>query len=177
MSPQLKVIFLFIFIIFISGCSTGTKVVNSDKIKPGMKKLDVNWVLYTNAMMDQILIPAAYREYFNSENKEILGDDKGKIYYVFRNVYTPVKCGILLCNEGNGNLDKIFFNYSEARNFVKGKEKTIIEPKNTVTIVNNGKIDEVDSADIVKLQSLIKDFESGKITEEEFNKRKSEIIK
>jgi len=172
-----KIILIFSITFFLSGCSSGTKVVNSNKIKPGMSKDKVNLVLYVNAMMDQITIPQSYREYFNSEKKEILGDDKGKVYYVFKNVYTPVKCGILLCIAGDGILEKTFFNYSDARKFIKGDETIKIEPKTTVTIENNGQSNEVEAADINKLQTLIKDFESGKITEEEFINKKSEIIK
>ncbi|MBD1108733.1 hypothetical protein IDH26_01315 [Pelagibacterales bacterium SAG-MED50] len=172
-----KIILIFSITFFLSACSSGTKVVNSNKIKPGMSKDKVNLVLYVNAMMDQITIPQSYREYFSSEKKEILGDDKGKVYYVFKNVNTPVKCGILLCDTGDGILEKTFFSYSEARKFVKGQETIKVEPKTTVSIENNGQTNEVETADIDKLQTLIKDFESGKITEEEFNNKKSEIIK
>ena len=172
-----KIILIFSITFFLSACSSGTKVVNSNKIKPGMSKDKVNLVLYVNAMMDQITIPQSYREYFSSEEKEILGDDKGKVYYVFKNVYTPVKCGILICTTGDGILEKTFFSYSEARKFVKGQETIKVEPKTTVSIENNGQTNEVETADIDKLQTLIKDFESGKITEEEFNNKKSEIIK
>ena len=178
MFQRVKIISVFTFIvIFLTGCSTGTKVVNSNKIKPGMSKDKVNLILYVNAMMDQITIPQSYREYFDKENKEILGDDKSKVYYVFKNVYTPVKCGILLCIAGDGVLEKIFLNYSEARKFIKGDEKIKIEQKKTVTIENNGQLDEVAIADIEKLQALIKEYESGKISEDEFNKKKFEIIK
>ena len=172
-----KIILIFSITFFLSACSSGTKVVNSNKIKPGMSKDKVNLVLYVNAMMDQITIPQSYREYFSSEKKEILGDDKGKVYYVFKNVYTPVKCGILICTTGDGILEKTFFSYSEARKFVKGQETIKVEPKTTVSIENNGQTNEVETADIDKLQTLINDFESGKITEEEFNNKKSEIIK
>tara|TARA_B110000259_G_scaffold127889_1_gene144552 strand:- start:96 stop:629 length:534 start_codon:yes stop_codon:yes gene_type:complete len=177
MSPHLKVISLFIFTIFISSCSTGTKLVNSDKIKPGMTKLDVELVLSFRAINYQAAIPLGYREYFSNLKKEILADEKKQVYYVYRNVFTPVTCGFILCNLGDGILEKTFFDYSDARNFVKGKEDVKIKPKSTITIESNGQLDEVDSADIVKLQSLIKDFESEKITEEEFNKKKLEIIK
>ena len=170
------IIISFIFL-FIANCSTGTKVVNSNKIKPGMTKDKVNLVLYVNAILDQITIPQSYREYFNNENKEILGDDKGKVYYVFKNVYTPVKCGVILCDTGNGVLEKIFFNYSDARKFIKGIESKTINKKKTVTIEENGKVKEVDVADVENLQSIIKDFENGIITEEEFNQKKAEILK
>ena len=87
------------------------------------------------------------------------------------------KCGILLCDFGDGLLEKTFFNYNEARRFVKGNEDIAVQKKTTVTIESNGQSDEVEVEDIVKLQNLIKDFESGKISEEEFNQKKAEIIR
>ena len=66
MSAKLKVIFLFIFTILVASCSTGTKVVNSDKIKPGMTKIDVEFVLSFRAMNYQAGIPLGYREYFSN---------------------------------------------------------------------------------------------------------------
>jgi hypothetical protein len=142
-----------------------------------MTKIDVEWVLASRATIHQAALPAGYREYFSDLKKEILSDERNQVYYVYKNVYTPVKCGILICKLGDGILEKTFFNYRDARQFIKGDEDTKIEPKTTVTIVNNGQTNEVKAIDISKLQSLIKDFESGKITEEEFNKKKSEIIK
>ena len=142
-----------------------------------MSKDKVNLVLYVNAMMDQITIPQSYREYFFDEKKEILGDDKGNVYYVFKNVYTPVKCGVLMCLAGDGTLEKTFFSYNKARLFIKGKETVVIKKKETVTIENNGASSEIDTADIENLQTIIKDFEDGKITEDEFNTKKNEILK
>ena len=177
--PELfKVISIFTFFIFLSGCfSSGVKLVTSNKIKPGMTKLDVEWVLASRALIYQAALPAGYREYFSNLKKEILSDEQKQVYYVYKNVYTPVKCGILMCKLGDGILEKTFFNYSDARKFIKGDETIKIEPKTTVTIENNGQSNEVETADIDKLQTLIKDFESGKITEQEFNNKKSEIIK
>ena len=177
--PELfKVISIFTFFIFLSGCfSSGVKLVTSNKIKPGMTKLDVEWVLASRALIYQAALPAGYREYFSNLKKEILSDEQKQVYYVYKNVYTPVKCGILMCKLGDGILEKTFFNYSDARKFIKGDETIKIEPKTTVTIENNGQSNEVETADIDKLQTLIKDFESGKITEEEFYNKKSKIIK
>ena len=142
-----------------------------------MTKIDVEWVLASRALIHQAALPAGYREYFSDLKKEILSDERKKVYYVYKNVYTPVKCGILMCKLGDGTLEKTFFNYNDAIKFVKGDETIKVKPKTTVTIENNGQSNEVEAADIEKLQTLIKDFESGKITEEEFNKKKSEIIK
>ena len=60
---------------------------------------------------------------YQLKNKEILGDDKGRVYYVFKNVTTPVSCGWLMCLPGNGYLEKTFFNYQEAVKFVTGDNK------------------------------------------------------
>ena len=148
-----------------------------------MTKLDVNWALYTKAFWHQILIPTAYREYFSNEKKEILASDRKNkdIYYVFKNVYQPVKCGWVLCKEGDGILDKTFSNYSEAVKYATGKKK---EPKKSLTIVENNETEEINfAADgnqetiVNDLSKLIEDYKSGKITKEEFNRQKAEILK
>ena len=177
MNKFYKFIIILPILLFLNNCSTGAKVVNSNKIKPGMTKLDVEWVLSYTAINYQAAIPTGYREYFSNLKKEILADEKKQVYYVYKNVFTPVTCGFLLCNLGDGVLEKTFFDYSDARNFIKGKEETKIVPKNTITIENNGQLDEIDRADIVNMQSIIEDLENGKITEEEFNIKKSEILK
>ena len=177
MNKFYKFIIILPILLFLNNCSTGAKVVDSNKIKPGMTKLDVEWVLSYTAINYQAAIPTGYREYFSNLKKEILADEKKQVYYVYKNVFTPVTCGFLLCNLGDGVLEKTFFDYSDARNFIKGKEETKIVPKNTITIENNGQLDEIDRADIVNMQSIIEDLENGKITEEEFNIKKSEILK
>ena len=174
---------LLIILIFVYSCSTGSQLTQKDKIKPGMSKLDVNWTLYTKAFWHQILIPTAYREYFSNEKKEILASDRKNkdIYYVFKNVYQPVKCGWVLCKEGDGILDKTFSNYSEAVKYATGKKK---EPKKSLTIVENNETEEINfAADgsqetiVNDLSKLIEDYKSGKITKEEFNRQKAEILK
>ena len=172
-----KNIYIFIFIIFLSSCSTGKDLISSNEIKPGMTKVEVEWILSTKAMIYQAALPLGYREYFSDLKKEILSDEHRQVYYIYKNVFTPVKCGILLCKLGDGILEKTFYDYKDAREFIKGKEDIKVKPKKTITIESNGQSNEVNTADITKLQSLIKDFESGKISEEEFNKSKSEIIK
>ena len=174
---------LFIILIFVYSCSTGSQLAQKDKIKSGMTKFEVDWVLYTKAFWHQILIPTAYREYFAKERKEILASDRKikDIYYVFRNVNTPVKCGWMLCKEGDGILDKTFSNYSAAVKYATGKKK---EPKKSLTIVENNETEEINfAADgnqetiVNDLSKLIEDYKSGKITKEEFNRQKAEILK
>ena len=148
-----------------------------------MTKFEVDWVLYTKAFWHQILLPTSYREYFAKERKEILANDKKikDIYYVFRNVNTPVKCGWMLCKEGDGILDKTFSSYSEAVKYVTGEKK---EPKKSLTIVENNETEEINfAADgnqetiVNDLSKLIEDYKSGKITKEEFNRQKAKILK
>jgi len=174
---------LLIILIFVYSCSTGSQLTQKDKIKPGMSKLEINWTLSTKAFWHQILIPTAYREYFAKERKEILASDRKikDIYYVFRNVNTPVKCGWMLCKEGDGILDKTFNNYSEAVKYVTGEKK---EPKKSLTIVENNKIEEINfAADgnnvsiVDDLAKLIEEYKSGKISREEFDRKKAEILK
>ena len=173
---------LLIILIFVYSCSTGSQLTQKDKIKPGMSKLDINWTLYTKAFWHQILIPTAYREYFSNEKKEILASDRKNkdIYYVFKNVYRPVKCGWVLCKEGDGILDKTFSNYSEAVKYATGKKK---EPKKSLTIVENNKTEEINfAADenqetiVDDLNKLIEDYKAGKISKEEFDKQKEKIL-
>ena len=148
-----------------------------------MTKVDVDWVLYTKAFWHQILLPTSYREYFAKERKEILASDRKikDIYYVFRNVNTPVKCGWMLCKDGDGILDKTFGSYSEAVKYVTGEKK---EPKKSLTIVENNKTEEINFAAhennesiVDDLSKLIEEYKSGKISREEFDRKKAEILK
>lgn len=170
---------ILIFVICVS-CATGSSLVNKNIIKPGMTKLDLNWILASRTFWDQITVPTAYREYFPSQKKEILAPDKKNkdIYYVFKNVYKPVKCGWVLCNEGDGVLDKTFFNYSGAIQYVTGDVK---KPKKTISIEENGKVAVIPSGSkkgtmVSDLGNLIESFKSGKISKQEFEKRKEEIL-
>ena len=145
-----------------------------------MTKLDLNWVLAYKTFLDQVAVPTAYREYFANDRKEILAPDKKNkdIYYVFRNVNRPVTCGWLLCNEGDGYLDKTFSNYTDAVKYITGEKK---KPKKTLTIVEGDKETEISTETeddmMQKLSKLTKDYKSGKITEEEFKSKKAEILK
>ena len=118
----------FIGLLFLlTACATGSSLVEKNVIKPGMTKLDLNFVLAYRSFWDQVSIPLAYREYFFDQKKEILAPEKKNkdIYYVFKNVYKPMTCGWLLCKEGDGTLEKTFTNYTQAVKFVTGKKKTL----------------------------------------------------
>jgi len=167
-------------LLFLSSCATGSTLVEKNIIKPGMTKGDLDFVLAYRSFLDQVNIPTGYREYFSNERKEILAPDKADkdIYYVFRNVYQPVKCGWLMCNSGDGILDKTFSNYSDAVNYVTGVKK---KPKQTITIEENGQVAEIPvnskkGTVFSDLSGLIESFKSGKISREEFEERKKQIL-
>ena len=106
---------------------------------------------------------------FYKENKEIIYGSAQTVFYVFRNVTKPVKCGFVICDYGNGYLEKWFYSYSDAKNYITAKK--IPKVKTTKKIVTKDK-DVVDD-----LNKLIKDYKSGKITKEEFSSKKTEILK
>lgn len=173
-------ILLLLIIFFISACASPTNLIKENKIRPGMSKLDVENAIIFGSFWNQIFIPEAYREYFPKEKKEILSGTGKKVFYVFRGVDTQVKCGWLLCDYGNGYLDKTFNNYSEAINYITNNEKTAAKkkPKKTITIIENNVETEIpdDEKMLQKLNQLVEDYKSGKITEEEFISKKTEIL-
>ncbi len=177
---MLKKIFLCSIFIFLVSCSSGSKLVQKNIIKTGMTKNDLDIVLAYRTFWDQVNVPNAYREYFRKQKKEILAPDKKNkdIYYVFKNVNRPMKCGWILCNSGDGFLDKTFSNYVDASSYILGTSK---KPKKTVSIEDNGKISEISTKRrngtlVSDLGSLIESLKSGKISQEEFDKKKEELL-
>ena len=172
---------LLLFIIFlISACASPSSLIEKNKIRPGMSKLDVENAIIFGSFWNQIFVPEAYREYFPKQKKEILSGTGKKVFYVFKRVNTQVKCGWLLCEYGNGYLEKTFNNYSDAINYVVNDEKIASEkkPKKTITIIEDNVETEVpdDEKMLQKLNELVKDYKSGKITEEEFISKKGELL-
>ena len=85
-----------------------------------------------------------------------------------------------MCNEGNGILDKIYYNYHEARQYVLGNDTNLVkkEPKKTITIVEDNKETQIVAKDktIEQLNELIEKYKSGEISEEEFSTEKKKIL-
>ena len=80
--------FLILTFIILTSCATGSSLVDKNIIKPGMTKLDLNYVLAYRTFWDQITVPTAYREYFQSQKKEILAPDKKiKIFIMFLKMF------------------------------------------------------------------------------------------
>jgi hypothetical protein len=175
-----KKIILLLIIFFISACASPDNLIKENKIRPGMSKIDIESAIVFGSFWNQIFVPEAYREYFPKQKKEILSGTRKKVFYVFKRVNTQVKCGWLLCKIGNGYLEKTFNNYSDAISYVVNDEKIAAEkkPKKTITIIENDVETEVpdDEKMLQKLNELVKDYKSGKITEEEFISKKSELL-
>jgi len=176
-----KVVLLLVIGLILTGCfASSGNLVNKKKIRPGMNKLDVMFVFAFQSVLENPFLPTSYREYFREEKKEILSDDNDKnIYYVFEYVYKPVTCGFWVCKEGDGRLAKIAYNYSDARNYIKKDNKKSYQPKKTVTIVEKGQTQELssDNDTLAQIKKLAKDYQDGKLTEEQFEKKKKELLK
>jgi len=176
-----KVILLITFSLVLSGCfASSQKLVDANKIRVGMTKYRVNSVFAFQSIFENPLLPLSYREYFAAEKKEILSDDNNRnVYYVFSNVNTQVTCGWVMCDFGDGRLSRIFTNYNDAVNYIKKTNTNSKKPKKTLTIKQNGQSKEIsnDSSVMSQIKKLSKDYKDGKITEEQFEEGKTEILK
>tara|TARA_B100000029_G_scaffold494509_1_gene558337 strand:+ start:2844 stop:3419 length:576 start_codon:yes stop_codon:yes gene_type:complete len=175
-----KKFLIFPFIFLIVACASPDSLIKKDKIRSGMSKYDVDDAIIFGSFWNQIFIPEAYREYFPKERKEVLSGTGKHIYYVFKNVDTKVKCGWMFCEYGNGTLDKTFKNYRDAVDYIIVDKEIAAKkvPKKTITIVENNTETEIPEDDemMKKLSKLMKDYKSGKISEEEFSSKKAEIL-
>jgi len=89
------------------------------------------------------------------------------------NVYKPVKCGVILCDYGDGKLKSWHYSLNDAiTSLTKQTKQVKKQPKLIASSTDNSNKDY-----ILELNNLIKDFENGSISEEEFNRKKAEILK
>tara|TARA_A100001015_G_C14989909_1_gene713375 strand:- start:681 stop:1232 length:552 start_codon:yes stop_codon:yes gene_type:complete len=176
-----RAILYIIICFFLTGCFASTNsLIQNEKIRLGMTKYQLNGVFAFQSILENPLIPTAYREYFDKEKKEILSDDNNRnAYYVFTNVYDQVTCGWVMCKLGDGRLDRIFYNYNDAINYVKETDKVNYKPKNYITIKQGDKKEKIssDTNTLAEIRKLAKDYEDGKISETEFEKKKKELLK
>ena len=110
------------------------------------------------------------KQHFPNTNKEIFSDATNKIFFVFSGVTKPHNHGkgTFLIDYGNGYLEKIFYNYSEAKSFASKIQ--IIKKKEEAKKTNKK------ATKVTALGSLIDDYEKGKISKKEFEKRKKILI-
>ena len=66
-------------------------------------------------------------------------------------------------------MEKWFYSYSEARDYVTKKELPKVKAKKKIVIKDKDVVD--------ALNKLIEDYKSGKINKEEFSSKKADILK
>lgn len=171
---------ILIFYFFVISCATGSQMVSDNRIYIGMSKRQLQDLFYGAAFFSAYEDPFLYgsfRKHVSSKNKEIIAGSSKSMYFVFKDVTIPVRCSFWMgCNAGNGKLESYHFSLSDADNAAyeyNKKEKTsFITKKKTVTPKKSLETDELS-----RLIKLSKDYQDGKISEAEFEKRKAEILK
>mgnify|MGYP001331458154 CR=1 FL=1 len=173
MRNLLKSMFLASLIITLTSCVTGSMVVSKGNVYSGMSKSELRGKLLRTYMGDDPFLPNEHRSSYDSGKKiEIIWGSSANVFYVFENVYTPITCGIILCNEGNGVLKSWYFSLDEAKSSLINKKKIVQKKQPKISVSSNSNIDY-----IKELNKLIDDLESGKITQKEFNTKKNMILK
>ena len=157
------------FIFFLTACTTGSQIIGSGDVRVGINKSELQSLLFKSYPSEDPFIPGGNSNMFYKENKEIINGSAKTVFYVFRNVTKPLKCGVWTCDYGNGYLEKWFYSYSNAKNYITTKE--LPKVKITKKIITKDK-DIVDN-----LNKLIEDYKSGKINKEEFSSKKADILK
>ena len=64
---------LIVLLFLLPACfASNVKLIENNKIYPGMNKIQVNSVFAYQSILENPLLPLSYKEYFQKENKEIL---------------------------------------------------------------------------------------------------------
>ena len=171
---------ILILYFFVVSCATGSQMLSDNRIYIGMSKQELLSLYYGAAFFSVTEDPFLYgsfRKYVSSKNKEIIAGSSKSMYFVFEDVTIPVKCTFWMgCNAGNGKLESYHFSLSDADNAAyeyNKKEKTsFITKKKTVAPKKS-----LQTNELSRLIKLSKDYQDGKISEAEFEKRKAEILK
>lgn len=139
-----------------------------------MNKDQLRNVFFKSYLSEDPFIDGSFKRYYSNQNKEILAGSSQSIFFVFKNVTKPSKCGFLSCDYGNGTLESYHFNYNQAVDSIFRSNQ-----RNTSTVKNNTKTttDPIKGDALQQLLKLSRDFKSGKISEQEFESKKAEILK
>ena len=131
----------------------------------------------SSTLSEDPFLPDGGRLYFSETKTEIVYPSSKSYFYVFTNVFTPMKCGNWACDLGNGYYDSWHVSIPAARKYIDetyGNKKKAVTKKQKKVLP---KISQPKSSDkIDKLQGLINKFENGDISREEFNKQKKELL-
>ena len=118
-----NIILIIIAITFLYGCATTDSVISSGQIYKGMSKINAQKVLFTTYPGDDPFLPDGGEQYYEDKKKEILWGYGKKVYYVFKDVTIPQRCGAFICNYGNGTLESWHYTLSAALATVDTKKK------------------------------------------------------
>ena len=130
-----------------------------------MSKSELQLALNLTYPSEDPFLPQGTSRTFYNEKKEIINGSAQTVFYVFRNVSKPVKCGGWICDPGNGYLEKWFYSYNNAKDFVTKKELPKVKTKRKIVTKDKDVVD--------ALNKLIEDYKSGKINKEEFTSKKA----
>ena len=131
----------------------------------------------SSTLSEDPFLPEGGRLYFSETKTEIIYPSSKSYFYVFTNVFKPMKCGNWACDLGNGYYDSWHVSIPAARKYIdetyNNKQKTVTKKQKKIL----PKISQPKSSDkIEKLQELINKYENGNISREEFNKQKKELL-
>ena len=116
------------FIFFLAACSTGSQIIGSGDVRVGMSKSELRSALLMTYPSEDPFLDTGISKMFYKENKEIIYGSARTVFYVFRNVTKPVKCG-WICDYGNGYLEKWFYSYYDAKEYITKKELPKVKTK------------------------------------------------
>ena len=173
----MRKISLIFSLLFLFSCTTGEKLISSGKIQKGLSKQDMRGKFMSSTLSEDPFLPEGGRLYFSSTKTEIVYPSSKSYFYVFTNVFKPMKCGNWACDLGNGYYDSWHVSIAAARKYIDetyGKKKKVVQKKKKKALPKITQPKTTEKID--KLQVLIKNFESGIISREEFNKKKKELL-
>ena len=170
-------ILLIFSLLFLFSCTTGEKLISSGKIQKGLSKQDMRGKFMSSTLSEDPFLPEGGRLYFSETKTEIIYPSSKSYFYVFTNVFKPMKCGNWACDLGNGYYDSWHVSIPAARKYI---DETYGSKKKIVTKTKKKELPKISqpksTEKIDKLEALIKNFESGKISREEFNRQKKELL-
>ena len=122
-------------------------------------------------------LPDGGRLYFSDTKTEIIYPASKSYFYIFTNVFEPMKCGNWTCDLGNGYYDTWHVSIPAARKYIEetyGKKKKVLKKETKKKLPKLSKPNSTEKID--NLQELINKFENGSISRQEFNKQKKILL-
>ena len=117
-------ILILLFTFLLAACATGSQIISSGDVQIGMSKAELRSALYMTYPSEDPFLNTGISKMFYKENKEIIYGSAQTVFYVFRNVTKSLKQGY-----GNGYLEKWFYSYSDAKNYITAKELPKVKTK------------------------------------------------